>query len=113
MKLRSIYPKYPKYLPMLPSTPVSVLTVMTSSAVLTISLFTLIVQGTLAIRCFFARSLTGSNDPRLTMNVTCVGILFWRDTRLLLDFLELWLILRLIHPVTFMNYDSLTSNGIM
>jgi hypothetical protein len=62
---------------MLPSSISSVLTV-TSSTVVTISLFTRI-RGTLVIRCFFARSLTSSDDPRLTLNFTRIGILFSID----------------------------------
>ena len=70
--------------PMLPSLISSVLTV-TSSTVVTISLFTQI-RGTLVIRCFFTRSLNGSDDPSLTLNVTRVGILFSIDAL----FTRLW-----------------------
>ena len=63
--------------PMLPSSISSVLTV-TSSTVLTISLFSRI-GGTLVIRCFFACLWIGSDEPRFTLNVTRIGILFSID----------------------------------
>ena len=97
--------------PMLPS-PTSSLLIVTSSAVFTVSLFTRI-RGTLVVRCFFACSWIGSDDPRLTLNVTRVGILFSIDA--LFTRLWYWIVGWFDSPCYFceLRYIDIESNVIL